>query len=87
MIDGAMYPTKSKEAPWKEMKLGRLFKKNGIVIKVMAGDTIRISSQAWYTGSTQAPPTGLSPIADQLLTLTGNGGPVPGAVFRRTRTF
>lgn len=26
MIDGAMYPTKSKEEPWKEVKLGRLFK-------------------------------------------------------------
>jgi RHS repeat-associated protein len=44
-----------------------------ITIKVMAGDTISISSQAWYTGSTQAPPTGLSPIADQLLTLLSNG--------------
>ena len=31
MIDGAMYPTKSKEAPWKEMKLGRLFKKSSLL--------------------------------------------------------
>ena len=39
----------------------------------MAGDTISISRQAWYTGCTQVPPTGLSPIADQLLTLLSNG--------------
>jgi hypothetical protein len=31
MIDGAMYPTKSKEEPWKEMKLGRLFKKRDLL--------------------------------------------------------
>jgi Uncharacterised protein family (UPF0236) len=31
MIDGAMYPTKSKEEPWKEMKLGRLFKKSDLL--------------------------------------------------------
>jgi hypothetical protein len=39
----------------------------------MAGDVISISSKAWYTGPTQAPPTGLSPLADQLLTLISNG--------------
>lgn len=31
MIDGAMYPTKSKDEPWKEVKLGRLFKKNDLL--------------------------------------------------------
>jgi len=31
MIDGAMYPTKTKEEPWKEVKLGRLFKNNDIL--------------------------------------------------------
>lgn len=31
MIDGAMYPTKSKEEPWKEVKLGRLFKKSDLM--------------------------------------------------------
>lgn len=31
MIDGAMYPTKVKEEPWKEVKLGRLFKNKNIL--------------------------------------------------------
>lgn len=31
MIDGAMYPTKTKEEPWKEVKLGRLFKKGDLL--------------------------------------------------------
>ena len=31
MIDGAMYPTKSKEEPWKEVKLGRVFKKSDLL--------------------------------------------------------
>lgn len=31
MIDGAMYPTKSKDEPWKEMKLGRLFKNSDLL--------------------------------------------------------
>ena len=31
MIDGAMYPTKSKEEPWKEVKMGRLFKKSDLL--------------------------------------------------------
>jgi len=32
-----------------------------IVLKVMAGDTISVSTYAWYSGATQAPPTGLPP--------------------------
>ena len=44
-----------------------------IVLKVMAGDVISISTQAWYTGATVAPPTGLGPIKDQLLTLLSAG--------------
>ena len=55
----------------------------GIVIKVMPGDTISISSQAWYTGSTQAPPTGLPAIADQLLTLISNGIVANGGTRRK----
>ena len=31
MIDGAMYPIKSKEEPWKEVKLGRIFKKSDLL--------------------------------------------------------
>jgi hypothetical protein len=31
MIDGAMYPTKGKEEPWKEVKLGRVFKMSDLL--------------------------------------------------------
>jgi hypothetical protein len=31
MIDGAMYPTREKEEPWKEIKLGRVFKASDIL--------------------------------------------------------
>lgn len=31
MIDGAMYPTREKEEPWKEIKLGRIFKYSDLV--------------------------------------------------------
>jgi Uncharacterised protein family (UPF0236) len=31
MIDGAMYPTREKEEPWKEVKLGRIFKADAIL--------------------------------------------------------
>ncbi len=56
-----------------------------IILKVMAGDVISLSTQAWYSGATQAPPTGLSPIKDQLLTLltagiTSAGGTHSGAI-------
>ena len=44
-----------------------------LVIKVMAGDTISLSSFAWYQGATQAPPSGLTPIANDLVPLLSNG--------------
>ena len=45
-----------------------------IVIKVMPGDVISISTQAWYTGATQGLPSSTLPaIKDQLLTLLTNG--------------
>jgi len=44
-----------------------------IILKVMAGDVISVATQAWYSGATQAPQTGLGPIKDQLLTLLTNG--------------
>ncbi len=31
MIDGAMYPTREKDEPWKEVKIGRLFKAEAIL--------------------------------------------------------
>jgi RHS repeat-associated protein len=43
------------------------------VLKVMAGDIISLSAQAWYQGATQAPPTGLPPIANELIPLLTNG--------------
>jgi RHS repeat-associated protein len=39
----------------------------------MVGDVISLSAQVWYQGAAQAPPTGLGPIKDQLLTLLTNG--------------
>jgi hypothetical protein len=44
-----------------------------IVLKVMAGDIISVSTQAWYQGATQAPPAGLPPIANELIPLLTNG--------------
>ena len=44
-----------------------------IVLKVMAGDTVSISSYAWYTGATQAPATGVPAIINDLLPLLTNG--------------
>lgn len=44
-----------------------------IILRVMAGDTISASTFAWYSGTVQAPPTGLTPIANELITaLTNN---------------
>ncbi len=44
-----------------------------IVLKVMAGDTISISTYAWYAGSTQGPATGVTSIANDILPLLTNG--------------
>ncbi len=44
-----------------------------LVIKVMAGDKISISTKAWYQGNTQAPPNGFAPISDEILSLLTNG--------------
>ena len=56
-----------------------------IILKVMAGDTISLSTYAWYSGAIQAPPTGLAPIANELISLltTGivNTGGGKGGVF------
>jgi RHS repeat-associated protein len=55
-----------------------------VVLKVMAGDIISLSTQAWYQGATQAPPASLPPIANELIPLLtngifGNGGGKGGA--------
>jgi len=50
-----------------------------IVIKVMAGDTISVSTYTWYSGSTQAPPSGLAPIIDDVLPILTNGTLASGA--------
>jgi RHS repeat-associated protein len=44
-----------------------------LIIKVMAGDTVSVATRAWYSGPTQAPPTGLSPISDELVSLLSGG--------------
>jgi RHS repeat-associated protein len=44
-----------------------------IILKVMAGDTVSISAYGWYTGTTQAPATGVGPIVNDLLPLLTNG--------------
>ena len=31
MIDGAMYPTRENGEPWKEIKMGKVFKSNDIL--------------------------------------------------------
>jgi RHS repeat-associated protein len=44
----------------------------GIILKVMAGDTISVSTWAWYTGTVQSAATGVTAIAGELITaLTG----------------
>ena len=44
-----------------------------IILKVMPGDIISVSTKAWYTGTPQAPVSGLPAIKDQLLPLLTNG--------------
>ncbi len=43
-----------------------------IVIKVMAGDTITISTYTWYTGSVQPPPVNPPSLADELFPFIDN---------------
>jgi len=61
-----------------------------IILKVMAGDTVSISTYGWYTGSVQPPATGVGPIVNDLLPLLTNGilanggskgGSVPSATY------
>jgi len=56
-----------------------------IVLKVMAGDTISLSTWSWYTGAVQPPASGVADIATELLPLltggvAGNGGTHGGAI-------
>jgi RHS repeat-associated protein len=44
-----------------------------IVLKVMAGDAISISTQSWYQGNAQAPPPGLPSFVSELAGLLSNG--------------
>jgi RHS repeat-associated protein len=44
-----------------------------IVLKVMAGDTVSLSTYAWYAGATQGPATGVPPIANDILPLLTGG--------------
>ncbi len=56
-----------------------------IILKVMAGDVISVSTQAWYSGAVQPAATGVTPIANELITLLTNGivnaGGGKGGVF------
>lgn len=44
-----------------------------IILKVMAGDTISVSTYAWYTGLVQPVPTGLGPIVSELTSMLTSG--------------
>jgi RHS repeat-associated protein len=44
-----------------------------IILKVMAGDTISVSSQAWYSGAVQPAATGVPAIASELINLLTSG--------------
>ena len=39
----------------------------------MAGDTISVSSQAWYSGAVQPAATGVTPIVNELVSLLTTG--------------
>ena len=58
----------------------------GIILKVMTGDTISVSTYSWYTGAVQPAATGVPAIATELLSLLtagvagengGKGGTIP----------
>jgi RHS repeat-associated protein len=60
----------------------------GIVLKVMTGDTISISTSSWYTGAVQPAATGVPAISTELISLLtagvanengGKGGAIPTA--------
>ena len=44
-----------------------------IILKVMAGDTISVSTQAWYSGTVQPAATGVTPIVNELISLLTTG--------------
>ena len=44
-----------------------------IILKVMAGDTISVSSQAWYSGAVQPAATGVTSIVNELVNLLTTG--------------
>ncbi len=44
-----------------------------IILKVMAGDTISVATQVWYSGVVQSAPTGLVPILTELVSLLTTG--------------
>jgi RHS repeat-associated protein len=57
----------------------------GIILKVMTGDTISISTYSWYLGAVQPPPANATTLATELLPLltagvAGQGGTKGGAV-------
>lgn len=51
MFDGAMYPTREKEQPWKETKLGRIFKKSAILPFCKTQNFIENSTYVAHLGS------------------------------------
>ena len=44
-----------------------------LILKVMAGDTVSVSSRAWYSGSVQPGATGVTPIVTELVNLLTSG--------------
>jgi len=59
-----------------------------IILKVMAGDTISVSSQAWYSGTVQSAASGVTPIANELISALTNNivnlGGGKGGIFSST---